>query len=81
MVTSDFKVWSRGHSRILVDTNCVPGLSRKYSAYGSDHPLIIIICTDIVKFGQCVLLSPDHISAGGGEGKGGMGTRLTSLEV
>ena len=38
-VTSDFKVWSRGHSRILVDTNCVPGLSRKYSAYGSDHPL------------------------------------------
>ena len=27
-VTSNFKVWSRGHSRISVDTNCVPGLSR-----------------------------------------------------
>ena len=38
-VTSDFKVWSRGHSRISVDTNCVSGLSRKYNAYGSDHPL------------------------------------------
>ena len=36
-VTSDFKVCSRGHSRILVDINCVPGLGRKYSAYGSDH--------------------------------------------
>ena len=34
-----FKVWSWGHSRISVDTNCVPGLSRTYSAYGSDHPL------------------------------------------
>ena len=41
--TSDFKVWLRGHSRILVDTNCVPGLSRKYRAYGSDHPLIICV--------------------------------------
>ena len=42
MVTASpaiFKVWSRGHSRISVDTNCVPGLSRKYSAYGSDPPL------------------------------------------
>ena len=38
-VTSDFKVWSWGHSRISVDSNCVPGLSRNYSAYGSDHPL------------------------------------------
>ena len=24
-------LWSRGHSRISVDTNCVPSLSRKYS--------------------------------------------------
>ena len=40
-VTSNFEVWSRGHSRISVDTNCVPGLSRKYSAYGSDHPLLM----------------------------------------
>ena len=39
-VTSDFKVWSRSHSRISVDTNCVPGLNRKYSTYGSDHPLL-----------------------------------------
>ena len=30
---------SRGHSQISVDTNCVPGLSLKYSTYGSDHPL------------------------------------------
>ena len=31
-VNSDFKVWSQGHSRISVETNCVPGLSCKYSA-------------------------------------------------
>ena len=24
-----------------MDTNCVPGLSHKYSTYGSDHPLIV----------------------------------------
>ena len=40
-VTSDFKVWARGHSRISVDTNCVPGLSRKYSTYGGDHLLTL----------------------------------------
>ena len=37
--THDFEVWSWGHSRILVDTNCVPGRSRKCCAYGSDHSL------------------------------------------
>ena len=39
--TGDFQVWSRGHSRILADTNCVPGRGRKYYAYGSDHPLCL----------------------------------------
>ena len=42
-VTNVFRKRSQGHGRISAVTNCDPGRGRMHCAYGSDHPLRVLL--------------------------------------